>query len=77
MGIIRFEGGPPFEPLYARSPTVEPTLDGVELVLNIYVGEPDDGTVPVRIRLEPEDARLLAAQVGPRAVTVEQWRRRS
>jgi hypothetical protein len=75
MGTIIFDGEGPFEPLYARNPAVEPTLDGVELVLNVYVAGQDAETVPVRIRLEPEDARNLAGQIGPRAMTVDQWRK--
>jgi hypothetical protein len=75
MGEIIFEGHPPFEPMSARRPTANATRDGVELVLNVLVGEAPHDTVPVRILLEPEDADGLADLLKVHAGTVDRWRR--
>jgi hypothetical protein len=75
MGQIIFEGEPPYETLEAESATTDPTLDGVELILNVSVEGLSTEIVPVRIRLEPEVARVLGSQLGTTAMVVENWRK--
>ncbi len=75
MGEIIFEGAAPYEPLSAQSATTKPTIDGVELVLNVFVEGLPTETVPVRIQLEPEVARALASRLATEAMIVENWRK--
>jgi len=61
MGVITFDGEQPYDLLEAQTATTEPTIDGVELVLTVFVEGLPTETVPVRIQLQPEVARALAS----------------
>lgn len=74
MPII-FEGDPPFEPLDSHTPTAIATITGVEMVVNVYVLEPPNASVPVRILLQPSDAVELAQALEIAAGVVERWQR--
>ena len=74
MGLIVLEGDPPYEPIYAQSAATAPTQDGVELIINVHVGEQGGETVAIRILLKPEDATALAPQLSMNARIVQRWR---
>lgn len=60
MPII-FEGAPPYAPLFAKSASSKPTLDGVELTVNVVLDASSDDALPIRILLEPKDIAALAS----------------
>jgi hypothetical protein len=74
MPII-FEGPPPYEPIFAKAPSSEPSLDGVIVTLIVDVDGLPQSSVPVRLVLEPEDARTLAGGLKVNSGVVEIWRR--
>jgi hypothetical protein len=65
----------PNEPLFARLPKSEPSLDGVIAIVSVDVDGLPDSTVLVRLVLEPEDARELAQTLEINAGVVERLRR--
>jgi hypothetical protein len=73
MGEIVFENDPPYKRLDAQSAEAIPTSDGVELALNVFVEGAEYETVPIRILLRPEVARVLASQMGPAASAAQRW----
>jgi|SRR6516225_10119029 len=73
MGKIVFENDPPYKRLDAQSAEATPTSDGVELALNLFVEGAEYETVPIRILLRPEVARVLARQMGPAASAAQRW----
>ena len=73
MGTIYFEGDHPFDPLRAKSARVEPTPDGVRLVLSVVDG-PQNSIVVFPVLMEPKVARELGQTLAIQAGVVERWR---
>ena len=73
MGIAFDET--PNEPLFARSPKSEPSLDGVTMTVSVDVDGLPRSTVLVQIVLEPADARELAQTLQINAGVVERLRK--
>jgi hypothetical protein len=65
----------PNEPLFARLPKSEPSLDGVTAIVSVDVDGLACSTVLVRLVLEPEDARELAQTLQINANVVDLWRK--
>ncbi len=65
----------PNEPLFARLPKSEPSLDGVTAIVSVDVDGLARSTVLVRLVLEPEDARELAQTLQINANVVDLWRK--
>jgi hypothetical protein len=65
----------PNEPLFARLPKSEPTLDGVVVTVSADVDGLPHSTALVQIVLEPEDAHELGQTLQINAGAVERLRR--
>lgn len=80
MGEITFEGKPPFDPLFVRSPKVRATEDGVEVTLILDLqglqGGASNEAVSIRLLLEPTDAELLCPNLSTQAGVVRRWKQR-
>jgi hypothetical protein len=73
MPKIAFDEPPPYEPLTVETAAAEHQEGEVELVLTVDTGETVRRVVPILLRLTVEDAKALASQIVPVAMTAHQW----